>query len=143
MVLMFFYLSACLSLGPSNNGYPSSDILGVPAIYITDGLNRERAVISRAEDRLNRMEIVIARLGSTLERFIRSSSTRRTDEKKRVTKYVREKQNILLKFQERASAVRMLPTIHHKISKTFYLFYLLAWLSFTPSHVRSYQQISL
>ena len=56
----------------------ASVTVSTPTISVSNNLDGDRAVVPAAESegRLNRMEDAIARLGSTLERFINSSSFR-------------------------------------------------------------------
>ena len=61
---------------------PASVTVSTPTISVSNNLDGDRAVAPAAESegRLNRMEDAIARLGSTLERFIiNSSSIKRGD----------------------------------------------------------------
>ena len=55
----------------------ASVTVSTPTISVSNNLDGDRAVIptTESEDRLNRMEDAIARLGSTLERFINNSSS--------------------------------------------------------------------
>ena len=58
--------------------------VSTPTVFVSNNFDGDRAVIptTESEDRLNRMEDAIARLGSTLERFINiSSSIKRGDER--------------------------------------------------------------
>ena len=57
---------------------PASVTVSTPTISVSNNLDGDRAVAPAAESegRLNRMEDAIARLGSTLERFINNSSFR-------------------------------------------------------------------
>ena len=54
----------------------ASVTVSTPTISVSNNLDGDRAVVPAAESegRLNRMEDVIARLGSTLERFINNST---------------------------------------------------------------------
>ena len=55
---------------------PASVTVSTPTISVSNNLDGDRAVAPAAESegRLNRMEDAIARLGSTLERFINNST---------------------------------------------------------------------
>ena len=57
--------------------FSGSVTVSTPTISESNNLDGDRAVIptTESEDRLNRMEDAIARLGSTLERFINNSSS--------------------------------------------------------------------
>ena len=62
----------------------ASVTVSTPTISVSNNLDGDRAVIptTESEDRLNRMEDAIARLGSTLERFINNpSSIKRGDDR--------------------------------------------------------------
>ena len=90
----------------------ASVTVSTPIISVSNGLDGDRAVIliTELEDRLNRMEDAIVRLGSTLERFINNSSSMKRGDDRSIRGYLTDF-SVMLHSQKLMETPQMRKTI--------------------------------